>query len=414
MRAHFSSSIHRLIVFVAASLVALGLCASPSFAQGKYEPGGDAVYHGAGLPDYWSENKLSQNVNRYKQLSGKNLAVITWFASLYEKGDKTSWPQNYAHNLARIKRMGDVSLIKFSTNDPAYEGNHKMASPPDITRGIYDAYFNQFADTIKDFGDPVFISINHEMNGNWYPYSQDYPGTNFTAADYIAMWKHIVTLFRSRGANNVAWVWAPNVPDVNGVPADAYYPGDTYVDWIGPSFYSGNQLNAMDNLYRTYASRKPFFITEWATSPEKNKWNSAFPGEAQWVAGFFEALQKRYPRVKGISWFEWKKDDGDHRLERVPGQQQSYAAQVKDARYLDDASGLINPPPGGVVVPRREVVPQEIILPDRTTTQNVAVQNVPVRAPVQTTPVQTTPTRGSLRDRLKLTVAPSQNVPVQR
>ncbi len=412
MRAPFSSHIHRFTIFGAAALAAL--FALPSFAQGKYEPGGDAVYHGAGLPDYWSENGLRQQVNRYKQVSGKNLAIITWFASLYENGSMTSWPQNYAPNLARIKRMGDVSLIKFSTSDSNYNGTKKIASPPDVARGIYDAYFNQFADTVKQFGDPVFISINHEMNGNWYPYSQDYPGTNYTAADYVAMWKHIVGVFRARGANNVAWVWAPNVPDLNGVPADAYYPGDAYVDWIGPSFYSGNQMNAMDKLYRTYSPRKPFFITEWATSSQQNKYNAAFPGEAQWVAGFFEALQQRYPRVKAISWFEWNKDDGDHRLERVSGQQQTYAAEVKDARYLGDASGLISPPPGGVVAPRREVVPREIILPDRTTTQRTPVQRVPVQNAPAPAPVQTAPSGGSLRDRLKLTVTPRQNVAVQR
>jgi hypothetical protein len=284
-----------------------------------------------------------------------------------------------------------------------------MASPADIARGIYDAYFAEFADTIKDFGDPVFISVNHEMNGNWYPYSQDYPGTNTTAAEYVAMWQHIVQLFRQRGANNVAWVWAPNVPNVGSTPADAYYPGDAYVDWIGPSFYSGNQWDALDGLYRTYAPRKPFFITEWATAPEQSRYNPAFPGDAQWVAGFFAALQQRYPRVKAISWFEWNKDDGNHLLERVSAQEQAYEAQIRSPRYLDDAGNLLSPPPGGVVVPRQEVVPQEIVLPDRT-----RVQSVPVQRPVAQVPVQAVPVQNTLRQRLQLSVTPRQNTAVQR
>ena len=216
-----------------------------------------------------------------------------------------------------------------------------MADLKAISRGAWDEYFKQAALSVKAFGGPIFISIDHEMNGNWYPYSQSYPGAQTTAADYVAAWKRIVDIFNQSGATNVAWVWSPNVPDVGGVDYAAYYPGDNYVDWIGVSLYSGNDPTAMDDIYRKYSDKKPFFITEWATAPNKNQFNARFPGEVAWVKEFFETLNDRYPRVKAISWFNWNQGDGDYRLQRVPEQAKAYASDVAAPRYLDSAGGLI-------------------------------------------------------------------------
>ncbi len=365
-----------------------------SAPRAKFEPAGNSVYHGASLPDAWSENGLRRQIADYNAAAGKKISVVTWFASAYEKGRMTSWSQSYEPNLARVKRLGAVSLIKFSTQDYVYDQTKKMADLKAIGRGTWDEYFREAATTVKRFGGPVFISIDHEMNGNWYPYSQSYPGSQTTAADYVTAWKRIVTIFNQVGANNVAWVWSPNVPDVGSVPYQSYYPGDDYVDWIGVSFYSGNNATAMDDIYQKYSAKKPFFITEWATAPEKNKYNAGFPGEVAWVKGFFQTLNQRYPRVKAISWFNWNQGDGDYRLQRVPGQARAYADDVAAPRYLDSAGDLI----GGVsrpATPRLDVPSREIILRDAT----------PVVAPKP----QQAPVKRTLLDRVRL-----QTVPIQR
>lgn len=367
---------------------------SSNAPRAKYEPAGDAVYHGASLPDAWSENGLRRQIADYNAAAGKKISVVTWFASAYEKGRMTSWSQSYAPNMARVKRLGAVSLIKFSTQDYAYDQTHKMADLPDIANGKWDEYFKQAASSVKSFGGPVFISIDHEMNGNWYPYSQSYPGAKTTAADYVAAWKRIVDIFNQNGATNVAWVWSPNVPDVGGVGYADYYPGDNYVDWIGVSLYSGNDPTAMDDIYKKYSEKKPFFITEWATAPEKNRYNTKFPGEVAWVKEFFETLNDRYPRVKAISWFNWNQGDGDYRLQRVPEQAKAYAGDVAAPRYLDSAGDLVadNSRPS---VPRLDVPGREIILRDITPT----VDPKPKAAPIKRT----------LLDRVRL-----QTVPIQK
>ena len=333
--------------------------------RAKFEPDGNAVYHGASLPDTWSEDGLRRQIAQYNGAAGKRISVVTWFASAYENGRMTSWRQNYASSLARVQRLKALSLIKFSTQDYAFNSTRKMADLKAIAGGQWDDYFIEAAHTVKDFGSPVFISIDHEMNGTWYPYSQAYPGSSTTAADYVAAWRRIVTLFRQSGANNAAFVWSPNVPDVGGVSYASYYPGDSFVDWVGVSFYSGNSMSAMDDIYRQLAPRKPFFITEWATSPTKSQYNTFFPGDVEWVRQFFAALETRYPRVKAISWFNWQNGDGDYRLTRVAGQAQAYAQDIAAPRYLSSPGDKFVQS-NAVEAPRLDVVPREVVFREKT------------------------------------------------
>lgn len=363
-------------------------------ARAKYEPAGDKVYHGASLPQTWDENGLRQQIQSYSAAAGKKLSVVTWFASTYENGSIKTWHGNYADSLARVKRLGALSLIKFSTQQDGASSQAKNAADlRKIALGAWDAYFQDAAGVVRDFGGPVFISIDHEMNGTWYPYSQAYPNSGVTANDFVTAWRRIVTIFRQNGANNAAFVWSPNVPDVGGVPFTAYYPGDDYVDWIGVSFYSGNDPMAMSTIYRTYSAKKPFFVTEWATAPEKSRYNPRFPGDAAWVKQFFGALTTLYPRVKAISWFNWNKNDGNYTLTRVPDQTTTYAQNIAASRYLDQAT-ISGGGPNTVEVPRLDRPAPEIKLREV----------VPVeRAPIEAAPVVT-----PKRERLRLQIVPVQ------
>ncbi len=353
---------------------------APTGALAKYEPSGDRVYHAASLKGTWDISQLRQQSQEFQRASGKKLAVVTWFASAYENGRLTSWRTQYVGQLDRVRQMGSLSLIKFSIQDSNFEATRKIAPLKHIAMGVYDAYFEEMADTMRDFGAPVFLSINHEMNGTWYPFSEAYPGSGVTAADFVASWKRVVDVFRRKGANNVAFVWSPNVPDVGPVPFARYYPGDDYVDWIGASFYSGNPVENLSLLYRAYAAKKPFFITEWATAPEKNRYYPSFPGEATWVKAVMASLQKNYPRVKGISWFQWQKDDGNYLLQRLPDQAQAYAAGVANPRYLEDAGQLLTLAPAPAT-PRTQVVPREVVLNEARPAEVVKTETIKSEAP---------------------------------
>ncbi len=108
-----------------------------------------------------------------------------------------------------------------------------------IVAGSYDTYLEQFATAVAGYGartgHGVIISFGHEMNGYWYHW-----GYRHTAPQvFVAGWRHIVTLFRRQGADDVTWLWTTNIIDrKGGIPDPApWWPGQRYVTWIGIDGY---------------------------------------------------------------------------------------------------------------------------------------------------------------------------------
>ena len=89
-----------------------------------------------------------------------------------------------------------------------------------VAAGQHDAYIKHYAADVKAWGKPLMIRLAHEMNGSWYPYGTafDPPGVRHNKnapADYVAMWRHIWAIFHDAGAENVTWVWSPNIFYIN-------------------------------------------------------------------------------------------------------------------------------------------------------------------------------------------------------
>jgi hypothetical protein len=88
-------------------------------------------------------------------------------------------------------------------------------------------------------GDSI-IRIAHEFNGNWYWYN---PAGQ--EAQFIAYWQQIVTAMRAVPGSSFQFAWNPSIgvaSYVNGSPyyPEGAYPGDAYVDYIGPDTYDSN------------------------------------------------------------------------------------------------------------------------------------------------------------------------------
>jgi hypothetical protein len=108
-------------------------------------------------------------------------------------------------------------------------------------------------------GVPVLVRFAHEMNGSWYPWSQQ-------PEEYVRTFRRIAAAVH-QAAPSSAMLWAPNhgsgypylggkyvaVPgsrafevldtsrdgilDMRDDPYAPYYPGDDVVDWVGMSLY---------------------------------------------------------------------------------------------------------------------------------------------------------------------------------
>jgi hypothetical protein len=113
------------------------------------------------------------------------------------------------------------------------------ASLTAIADGYYDRYLRSYAKAVGDFGaqtgQGVIIGFAHEPNGYWYQWGYKHVSPRV----WIAAWRHIVTVFRQQGADNVTWLWTVNVIDrAQGIVSPArWWPGSRYVTWVGIDGY---------------------------------------------------------------------------------------------------------------------------------------------------------------------------------
>jgi hypothetical protein len=167
----------------------------------------------------------------------------------------------------------------------------------DIASGWQDDYLDHFARSLSRFHGLVYLRYAHEMNGFWYPWSHD-------ARSYRHAWRHVVTVVRRAGADNVRFVWSVNpslfVPERKWLGRlRRYWPGRRYVDVIGSTMinFGGSKdysvqrfaprLRALHTLYR-----RPMMITEA---------NTVYNRRVTWLRQFRQML-RGMPWIKAVAW----------------------------------------------------------------------------------------------------------------
>ena len=109
------------------------------------------------------------------------------------------------------------------------------------------------------------------MNGYWYSWGY----THTSPAVFVAAWRHIVTLFRSLGAQNVTWLWTINtIHKQTRVPSPGpWWPGNSYVNWVGIDGYFTNSSSVFASVfgptivYVRTLTHDPILITETSATP---------------------------------------------------------------------------------------------------------------------------------------------------
>ena len=100
------------------------------------------------------------------------------------------------------------------------------------------------------FGGPLLVEYGTEVNGDWFPWNSrwnnglqddDVTLTLSTGPErFKEAYRHIISIFRQEGANNISWVFHVNSEDYPPVSLNRledYYLGDDWIDWIGVSVY---------------------------------------------------------------------------------------------------------------------------------------------------------------------------------
>jgi hypothetical protein len=225
-------------------------------------------------------------------------------------------------DLSRLTDAAGIPFVTLQPKDAKSEANHKAWSLASVISGKHDAELTGVANTIVEYGDLVVIRYAPEMNGSWSPWGAKVNGN--TAAQYVAAWQHVVTLFRKAGASNALWLWAPNIirsAAVEGI--SQFWPGDNFVDLVGFTGYGveksvyGNETSAgetYDPTMRLLARHpKPVVLAETGVNgTSKYRWiNTLGP----WL--------RAHPNVIGLIWTDetppaanadWRFDDNTRNL----------------------------------------------------------------------------------------------------
>jgi hypothetical protein len=229
----------------------------------------------------------------------------------------SGWAQPFAAAFARsLHHRGVAPLVQL---DPT------GASVRAIAVGGYDEYLRSFADSVRRFGHPVVLGFAHEMNATWYPWGF----RHVRAATFIAAWRHLVGVFRARGADNVTWLWTCQADTLGTGPVRAWWPGQQYVTWVGVDGYYYRPYNTFYNVFgRTLIeirafTRKPVLLSETAVGPAA--------GQAAKIADLFRGMASYH--TLGLVWFDIAQHHGIYHQDwRIEDHQAAEAAFRRAAR----------------------------------------------------------------------------------
>lgn len=168
------------------------------------------------------------------------------------------------------------------------------ASLLSVINGLHDQEIKRWADSIRKYARPVYLTVFLHADKNWSLSSGVANGG--IPEDVPKAWMHVQTVFRAEGANNVAWVWAPADP-INDQP---YAPPPSTIDAVLQSFINypgttwGDPYTELHKLMMRYPG-KPFFVEASAAGPATEK--------ARWLLKLGQAVED-VPQVYALLYHE--------------------------------------------------------------------------------------------------------------
>jgi endoglucanase len=296
-------------------------------------------YAGAYLGDAVSNPQgIASAISSFGSMTGKRPALVKTFHSLNCDFTANGWCGQVLRQVATTGATNYVAL------DLGWTGAPTGGVLDAINAGQADARITAVAQGIRSVGSLVMLEPGWEMNGNWSFSWQGAlnGGTSAAPGKYAAAWRRIVGIFRAQGATNVRWVFNPNVGNALTNTASGstnwnwyanYYPGDTYVDYVGAHGFNGPTVwntawqdfgtmtdgAGADHMLSDLAARyptKPIIIGEMATQ------EGTAGQKAQWIADAYQKMLAN-PRVAGAIWFNANKE-ADWRVESSTSSLQAF------------------------------------------------------------------------------------------
>lgn len=292
----------------------------------------------------------SESLQQHHENLGHAPAVAVQFSDI--PYSNATW----AHTVAAADQVRDEHGVMVLTLEP-------HAGLAAVTEGVAGTLGDDLR-KLNDSGVPVILRFAHEMNGSWYAWGQQ-------PREYIDTFRRVAAMIHRKAPGTaMMWApnYGGGYPFVGGKymarkrnadfamtdsnrdrtltelddPYAPYYPGDDAVDWVGISLYHwGNRRpwgnnevtepgkfaemlegrydgtagddRTVPNFYQRYGEQhhKPVAIVETAaiyTPSRAARGASELAVKSMWWRQVFAAdIPTRYPMLKMINWFEWRK-----------------------------------------------------------------------------------------------------------
>jgi beta-mannanase len=256
--------------------------------------------------------------------------------------------------MSSIQSHGSIPVLSWGSqaSNEANESEYQLAR---IASGAFDPYIERFAREAQQWGHPFFLRFDWEMNGSWFQWSTKRNGND--AADFVAAWRHVHDIFEEVGATNATWVWCPYANGSRNLGnLRSLYPGNGYVNWTCLDGYNWGRHSVNPSPWRSFsylfgpsykrivskiAPSKPMMLGEIAS-------NGGGRPKAEWIHQMFAQLPRRYPKVRGLIWFDRPDRGMSWTLESSPVASRAFSEGVRAGRYRGNVYGNL---PAGPIAP---------------------------------------------------------------
>jgi hypothetical protein len=315
---------------------------APSLESGDAAPiywGATVGIHLAGSQPPWNMAGLDM----FEEEVHKKVSVLNFFQPFATCNPTCSFYGFPKTPFESIRQRGAIPVLSWSSQSIPWSKEEPDFQLSDVIAGRYDAFITDFASKAKAWGHPFFMRFDWEMNGRWFAWHEGVNGNK--PGEFVTAWRHVHDIFTSVGADNVNWVWCPNLEFSGSTPLASVYPGDAYVDWTGldgynhgtnpahpDSWKSFNQLyrTTYDNITGSLAPSKPMMIGEVASTEYGGS-------KATWIKDMLARVPAEYPKIRALIYFDKYDTSMDWPLETSTSALSAFAEGIQDPAYLGNS-----------------------------------------------------------------------------
>lgn len=301
---------------------------TPSGSPGPSSPPPAPVALGAFIP---GAPKSPAKIDAYAKLVGVKPRVVMWYQAW--AGTYSGFPAAEAN---AVRARGAMPMISWEPS--AGKATDRSWALSTILNGSHDAYIRSWTRAVARWGHPIYVRLMYEMNGPWSPWG--YGVNDNTPAQFVAAWRHVVKIARAQHATNVRWFWCPNIdPTGRAGPYSQYYPGDSYVDYVGlDGFNWGVSTSAalwrdVGQLFQgpvaqlRLTTSKPLIIGETAANDG--------PDKAAWITDGLAQIGTLLPGLRAVIWYDQEDPAGkaDWRIDSSSDALAAFRSMAKSSSF---------------------------------------------------------------------------------